>query len=374
MTGTLVAPVSPSALLAAISAHALPSRSELPDRPLDDVAFAGLLDRATVERVTPLVAVAVAAGALPATEEQAARVATAHERAMRLCVLLERALLGTTTDLEQHGIAVRALKGPAVAHLDYPDPAWRAFGDVDVLVASADYDRALGALVDAGGRRRFTEVRPGFDRRWGKGACVVATDGTQLDVHRTFVAGPFGLTVDLAQLLLDPASVAIGGRVVPALDRTNRFLHACFHAALGDQVARLATLRDVAQLVLTTDLDPDVAIARAAAWRADAVVARAVRLTWSRLRLDAHPIAEWAHAHRADRFQLRALRAYTGASRSYATQVVAGLSAVRGVPEKVAYVRALLVPDAQHLADRDGSYSRRVQRAVRALGSTRSSR
>jgi hypothetical protein len=374
VTGTLVADLSPAALLGAVAAHGLPARSGLPDRPLPDDAFAALLDHATVERVTPLVAVAVADGALAATDAQAARITTAHERAMRLCVQLERALLQTVATLDGDGIAVRALKGPAVAHLDYPDPAWRAFGDVDVLVASADYDRALAALHDAGGLRRFTEVRPGFDRRWGKGACVVAADGTQIDVHRTFVAGPFGLTVDLHQLLLDPVRVAIGGRGVLALDRPNRFLHACFHAALGDQVARLATLRDVAQLVLTTDLDVDVALARATVWRADSVVARAVRLAWSRLGLDAHPLADWAHAHRADRFQLRALRAYTSPSRSYATQVVAGLSAVRGVPEKVAYVRALLVPDARHLAERDGSYSRRLQRAVRAFGSTRSAR
>jgi hypothetical protein len=293
---------------------------------------------------------------------------------MRLCVLLERALLDTLPALEMAGVAVRVLKGPAVARLDYPDPAWRAFGDVDLLVTSEDYDRALGALQDLGGRRRFTEVRPGFDRRWGKGACVVAPDGTQIDVHRTFVAGPFGLTVDLPGLFLDPAPVALGGREVLALDRVDRFLHACFHAALGDQVARVATLRDVAQLLTATDLDVEAALARATGWRADAVVARAVRLTWSRLALEPHPVADWALAHRADRFQLRALRAYTGASRSYATQVVAGLSAVRGVPAKVAYVRALLLPDARHLAARDRSHARRLQRALRTLGSGRSAR
>jgi hypothetical protein len=371
VTGVLVEKTSSAALLGAVAAHALPARSALPDRPIDDGAFGELLDRATVERVTPLLAIAVADGALPATDEQAARVATAHERAMRLCVLLERVLLETAATLDAEGIAVLALKGPAVARLDYPDPAWRAFGDVDVLVAADDYDRALEVLQAAGSRRRYTEARPGFDRRWGKGACLVAPDGTQIDVHRTFVAGPFGLTVDLARLLADPVTFTIGSRDITALDRTNRFLHACFHAALGDQVARLATLRDVAQLVMTTDLAVDVAIERATAWRADAVVARAVRLTWSRLALHSHPLADWAHDHRADRFQLRALRAYTGASRSYATQAVAGLSAVRGVPEKVAYVRALLLPDAQHLAERDGSHARRVQRALRALGSTR---
>jgi hypothetical protein len=374
VTGTLLAETSPAAQLGAVAAHGLPARVTLPDRPLDDAAFAALLDQATVERVTPLLAVAVADGAFPVTDAQAARVATAHERAMRLCVLLERALLDTLPALEMAGVAVRVLKGPAVARLDYPDPAWRAFGDVDLLVTSEDYDRALGALQDLGGRRRFTEVRPGFDRRWGKGACVVAPDGTQIDVHRTFVAGPFGLTVDLPGLFLDPAPVALGGREVLALDRVDRFLHACFHAALGDQVARVATLRDVAQLLTATDLDVEAALARATGWRADAVVARAVRLTWSRLALEPHPVADWALAHRADRFQLRALRAYTGASRSYATQVVAGLSAVRGVPAKVAYVRALLLPDARHLAARDRSHARRLQRALRTLGSGRSAR
>ncbi len=79
-------------------------------------------------------------------------------------------------------------------------------------------------------------------------------------------------------------------------------------------------------------------------------------------------------AHRPDRFQARALRAYTAPSRSYATQVVAGIAAVPSVPEKVAYMRALLIAEPGHLAQRDGSYHRRIHRAWRAYGSTRSAR
>lgn len=370
MTGT----ATPDEVVGAIAGYGLPGARPLPRTALPDAGWRAVFELATRERLTPLLAGAVADGALPVSARQHEQATAAHEQSMRLCVLLERALLETATGFEGSGIMYRVLKGPAVAHLDYPDPAQRAFGDVDVLVASSQYDTALEVLRASGAQRRFSEVRPGFDRRWGKGACLVAPDGTQIDVHRTFVAGPFGLTIDLDELLLMPDSVTIGGCNLPVLDRESRFVHACFHSALGDRVARLVALRDVAQLILTTDLDRDVVMARAQRWRAEAVVARAVRLTWARLALAPHPWGQWATEHQADRFQARALRAYTAESRSYATQVAAGLAAVRSVPEKVAYMRALLIAEPEHLATRDRSYQRRFRRAWRALGSTRSPR
>jgi hypothetical protein len=363
-----------TAIVEAVAAHGLPGAPPLPDRPLDGATWRAVLEQATGDRATPLLAAAVVDGALAATDRQREQAVLAHEQAMRLCVLLERALLDTATRLDATGVDYRVLKGPAVARLDYPDPAARAFGDVDLLVAARDYERALALLQSVGARRRYTEVRPGFDRRWGKGACLVAPDGTEIDVHRTFVAGPFGLTIDLDELFAHASFVTLGGRSLPALDRTGRFLHACYHASLGDRTARLVALRDVAQLVLVSDLDRDEVLARAGRWRAEAVVARAVRLTWRRLRLEPVPWLDWACALRPDRFQARALRAYTAPSRSYATQAVAGVTAVPSVSGKLAYMRALLVADPGHLAHRDGSYPRRLQRAWRAYANTRSSR
>jgi Uncharacterised nucleotidyltransferase len=365
---------TPDEIISAVGAYGLPGARPLVAAALDDVTWRVVLDGATRDRLTPLLAGAVADGALPTSARQHDQAIVAHEQAMRLCVLLERALVDVAEVLDASGITFRVLKGPAVAHLDYADPAQRAFGDVDVLVEASAYDAALEVLRAAGARRRFTEVRPGFDRRFGKGACLVTPDGTQIDVHRTFVAGPFGLTIDLNELLATPRWFTIGGRAVAALDRENRLLHACFHAALGDQVARPVALRDVAQLILTTDVNRAEVIARAERWRADGVVARAVRLTWSRLVLAPDPWADWAAGHQADRFQTRALRAYTAESRSYATQVTAGLAAVRGVPEKVAYVRALLVTNPEHLAQRDQTYPRRIHRAWQAFVSTRGAR
>jgi hypothetical protein len=365
---------APDTIVEAVAGYGLPGAAPLPERVLEPATWRAVLELATAERATPLLAAAVADGAFPATARQHAQAVAAHEQAMRLCVLLEAALLDAATRFDDAGVEWRVLKGPAVAHLDYADPAQRAFGDVDLLVRGGDYERALAVLGAAGARRRHREVRPGFDRRWGKGACLVAPDGTELDVHRTFVAGPLGLTINLDDLFADQDTVTLGGRTLPVLDRTNRFLHACFHASLGDRTARLVALRDVAQLVLTSELDRDEALARARRWRADAVVARAVRLAWHRLRLAPNAWSRWADEQRPDRFQARALRAYTAPSRSYATQMAAGLAAVPGVTEKVAYVRALLLAEPAHLAGRDRSYPRRLQRAWRAYSSVRSVR
>ena len=253
---------------------------------LSDGEWRALLTAATRERLTPLLAIAADAGALHLTDGQHREAVRAHEQAMRLCVLLERALVEVTDELDAAGVAHRVLKGSAVAHLDFPDPAWRAFGDVDVLVEGPDYDRALGVLTDKGAHRRYHEVRPGFDRRFGKGACVVLADGTQIDVHRTFVSGPFGLTVDLPELFETWTPLSVGGRALRALDPEHRFLHACYHASLGDVPARLVALRDVAQLALAPAFDRDLVSARATSWHAEAVVARAVKLSWSMLGLE----------------------------------------------------------------------------------------
>ena len=135
----------------------------------------------------------------------------------------------------------------------------------------------------------------------------------QIDVHRTFVAGPFGLTIDLDELFRSAATVSIGGRELPVLDRESRFLHACFHAALGDRDA--AARRAARRRADDPHHRPRPRRRRSSArrrWRADAVVARAVRLAWSRLGLDAGAVvASGPSAHRPDRFQARALRAYT---------------------------------------------------------------
>lgn len=323
-----------------------------------------VMEAAVDERAVSLVASALDAGSLTVDDDEfRAELVAAHEAAMCRCVLLEQALLEVAAVLRRSGVDYRALKGPAVAHLDYPDAAWRTFGDVDLLVRSADYDRAVLALERWGARRRSHEVRAGFDRRFGKGVCLIGPDGVQVDLHRMLAGGPFGLAADNDALFDDPDAVVIGGESIPTLSRELRFFHACLHAVLGDWPSRLVPLRDVAQLRLATSVDVDATIRLAERWRSTIVIAQAIVLASTALHLPSDPAFEWATRYGGSRFERRSVAAYVGPGRSYARQMAAALPAVRGMGAKAAYVRALLLPDSEYVSRHDGGYLRRVRRA-----------
>jgi hypothetical protein len=326
------------------------------------------------ERAVAAVAQAVHEGRLHATAAQRGTIVRAHEDAMRACVRLERAALDVMRDLDAAEIETRMLKGAATARLDYSDPSWRSFGDVDLLVRSRDYDAAVERLCDGGARRRSGEPRPGFDRRFGKGVCLIRSDGVQIDLHRTLASGPFGLTVEPDSLFDDPDVVVIGTRAVPTLDCDLRFLHACFHSVLGDFPPRLTALRDVAQMLTTGSVDLERARTLARRWRAGIVLASAVATAWTTFRLRRTPAVEWAFSYVPSRYERNALAAYLGAERSYARLMVAAIPAIRGVVPKLTYARALLFADGRYVAGRDGGYVRRLRRAARSGLDARSAR
>jgi hypothetical protein len=93
-------------------------------------------------------------GSMEVEADDRARIARAHEDAMREALLLEEELLRASEVLATAGIDHRVLKGAALAHMIHPDPAERCFGDNDVLVAAGDIDAAVGALLEAGARCR----------------------------------------------------------------------------------------------------------------------------------------------------------------------------------------------------------------------------
>ncbi|MBJ7381701.1 MAG: nucleotidyltransferase family protein [Acidimicrobiia bacterium] len=326
-----------------------------------------------LERLVPLAAYALDQGALTASDIQRAQITQDHARSMSLAVVLERRLLEVYSEMSLAGIDARVLKGSAVAHLDYPDPSWRAFGDVDLLVPADSFAAASEILTAAGAPRRFAEVSKGFDSRFGKGACFVYADGLQVDLHRSIAEGPFGLTVDLDSLFNDVEEFEIGGVNLRTISRQHRFMHACFHAALGDVSPRLVALRDVAEMLLVNKVDLSDAVITARAWRAEAVIARAISLAWQRIDLPPNDASAWANTYSPSGYEERALRAYTSENRSYATQVAAGVTAVPGITGKLAYMRALLLPSRQHISGRDSSYWARFRRGAAALRESRSS-
>lgn len=118
-------------------------------------------------------------------------------------------------------------------------------------------------------------------------------------------------------------------------------------------------------MILCAPLDAERVRARCHAWRCGVVVQRAIGLAWDAFALDSTPeVVRWARSQERSEFEQRALRAYVSADRSYASQAVAGLQAVRSPRARVRYGTALLVPNRAYVRIREGSYRRRVRRAL----------
>jgi hypothetical protein len=355
-----------SAIVSAVAAQGLTATATmLPREPLDEDEWSTLISHVRSERLEGHLARAVTDGSLPTWADQAEEASALHIRAMGLALTLESTLLAAADELEAAKIDFRVLKGPASAHLDYPDPSLRAFGDVDLLVRGEQFDAAVRVLTSGGFRRRTPEPRPGFDRRFGKGAVLVDPDGYEIDLHRTFAAGPFGISVDLDSVWRRAVPFAIGGHGLRALGTEERFLNACYHVVLGDVPPKLSPQRDIAQMLQARSLDFERIRALSVAWRGEVVVARALCLVWTTFELgDANAVSAWAKGYQPTRRELRALAACTGEHSSYVTKSLAGLRAVRGVRRKAAYLWALAVPTRRYLRERGTTVGARWRHGV----------
>lgn len=340
-------------LVRAVAAHGLAgSTLTLPDRPLPDGEFARLLREVKAQRVTGLLWQAVLEGALPTTQEQASRAEWTHTEVLAGVLALERLLLDTVAALRAAEVPVRVLKGSAHAHLDYPDPSWRTFGDIDLLVHGADFDYAVKVIKGRGHPRLHPEPRPGFDARFSKGTSFRTDQGLEIDLHRTFTMGPYGVRLDTATLWDRADNFTLGGWTLAALAPEERFFHACYHAVLSGTMPRLVPLRDIAQLALAPALDFDRVHQLARASGGEPVVSRAVRQAWHALALaDVLSISAWAESYRADSREDAELAVYQGRT-SYARKSVAAIRALPRWRDRAAYVHALTFPNSSYLGTR----------------------
>jgi hypothetical protein len=362
-----VAAVTP-AVPAAIAAHGLPSTHLLPSEPLEQADFADLLAQCQHHRLLGFLADATRSGALPTDEEQRAMLEERLAGWLTHDLRLEQLLLRALAELAGASIPARVFKGAALAHTVYSDPASRVFADVDLLVRSVDFTRAvdvLGRTLDT--TRDVPELRSGFDERFGKEAMIRTPSGLELDLHRTFVDGAFGLTVDLDDLFGPPYRFPLGKYELETLAMPARFLQACYSAALGDWPPRLASLRDVAQLLLRERPHLADVLMMARRWRCEVVVARAVTIAWRELALvERPPIVEWAERYRPTRMDRMLLASHTGPARSF-TRHAAALSVLDGWGARSAYLRAIVFPQPSYLAARRLTPAQHASRALRRV-------
>ena len=166
-----------------------------------------------------------------------------------------------------------------------------------------------------------------------------------------------GLMGDPEELMVRTVSFSIGGRSLRRLDDTALLLHACLHASLGARPPLFLPVRDVAQVIASSQLDWELLAAWLKRWRLHAVLRHALET--------ASGILEWeipseARELMADpsRRERRTLEAYSTSRRDRGGKLLETVWAISGIRAKAAYVRALVAPDREFLKVRVGSDAR----------------
>jgi hypothetical protein len=273
--------------------------------------------------------------------------------------------------LEEHGVDVRVLKGPAVAHLDYAAPEQRAFGDVDVLVRSEQISAAIPILAQHGLARAFQPPTPGWDREFGKGALLRTDDGSELDLHRTLATAPLGLRIRLDDLWETSQPFVIGGVTVQALAREMRLLNAAYSAAVADTVPAPATLRDIAQIALHPDLDTTAVKDMASRWGGRAVLASAVSSAWRQLRIaDVTALSAWAETYRPTESERRELALYQNVRAGETARALATARMLPSTATRIRFLWSLAAADADFAASARHRGLTRLLHAARDLRRT----
>jgi hypothetical protein len=180
--------------------------------------------------------------------------------------------------MEAEGIRWLTFKGPVVAHLLYRPAVLRTFQDLDLLVAQADFRRAIAALERDGGVL--------LDRNWrlitreGRAQLHVALPlETEADVHwhvlnRHSIRSTF--TLDIADTFARARVVDVEGLPAPTFDPVDTLVHLALHAALGG-ADRLSWFEDVRRSIAVEAPPWDEVIERARGWGAGASVAVTLR-------------------------------------------------------------------------------------------------
>jgi hypothetical protein len=358
--------------LVAVAAHGLAGTlTELPSSPLRDDEWRELLAGVRLQRLPGLLARAIDQGAMGASSRQVEQATDLHLHAMTTTLKLEAVLVRVAGLLGAAGLPFRVLKGAASSHLDFPDPSMRSFQDIDILVPPEHLDATVRLLGRHGFGRRFPAPRPGFDARFGKAVTLVGADQSEIDLHRTFALGPFGQRIQVADLWSRPGTpFFLAGTPATALDPDLRLLNAAYHCVLGDHPARLMPMRDIAQLALGGQVSATRVLALVAGWQGEAVLAQAVRATWDTLQIaDMTTLSTWADRYRASPREERDLSVYLDPGATFAGKSYAAVRGIPRLPDRLAYLRALLLPQSSYLGSRhDGRIARLRQGTSEVFG------
>lgn len=312
---------------------------------------------ARIERVVPLLYHLVDSAPTDLTEEQRGDVRQLQGSALLRCVELEHHLIVVSRLLADQGIRSAVLKGGATAHLDYPDPSWREFSDIDLLIHPRDRAAATELLTDSGWRQGY--ALPGGHEQFTH-AVTFLLERKELDLHQRIAHRALGLLVPTPELLDHVVPFEIAGARLFALDDVDRLVHASIHATAARGAQR--RLSSIADVLLLAERCPHLAgkvLTRAEGWRVRSLVERSVRDAYALAQLAVR--VEWEAAmqspiRRRDRL---VDRAYLPLVRHPVAEELAYLRLLGGWRQRWRYTRGYVAigPDYASQHGRSGASS-----------------
>jgi putative nucleotidyltransferase-like protein len=177
-------------------------------------------------------------------------------------------LLAVNDLFASQGLRALPYKGPTLAQCIYGSLAARQMKDADILLGSADVDRAV-SLLAARDYSPVLRVSPAARRLGLEYQVVLArpSDATILELHWSIVPRAMAPAVTLEDLWPHRLDTAILGRTLPSPSHEDMLVILCIHGA-KHRWARLEWICGVAELLRSKPLDWIRVKTRAERWHA----------------------------------------------------------------------------------------------------------
>lgn len=269
-------PGDPAAVVAAVAGYQLSGCPlMLPSKPLEADAWDGFCYDVRHQELVGCAGKAVADGALATTSAQHDAISGLYRKAMVSTLQAESGFIEAVRVLQDARVEYRAMEGVALAHLAYPDPGWRPFDLVALLVL--DRLKAATVLTDAGWRNE--QGRTGSDG--SDHTDLYGPAGTQLRLYDRLGSGQQDAPSSCFETSL---SFAVGGLTVAALAPELLLLRTCYEAAFAIR-GKLRASRDICQLLTELSVDVETTRRLSQGYRMEIVVGLALSATRDALAL-----------------------------------------------------------------------------------------
>jgi hypothetical protein len=273
---------------------------------------------------------------------------------MATMVQFEHDLLKVASTLADTNCRYAVVKGAATCHLDYDDASLRQFGDLDVLVAPADFVRAHSALSDQGWVQAYS--LPRHHDRFTHAITLRKSGRVEVDLHQHIAHRALGLLIPTEDLLADTVEFHVAGQVLQALRDEDRLIHSSIHAlASRAPYNRLSGTADVLVLAEAQSEAASSILDRAGSWGVRSLVLRSIELAYQAAQLPVPP--NWLAQTRNERTGRASLveAAYLAERRRPVLEELAYLRIMPGWSDRIAYTLGYFATDPDYARHRQRS-------------------